>query len=124
MGLFILLWCAWFGAAAPAVQIQVSPRLALAPTDVRVLVRIAPDARNRALRIALDGPNYYRASTIPLEGEEAPRLLERWYPAVRSPGRYLVSAEVVRADRTSARAEVSMCLFGTDETACLDTPSQ
>jgi hypothetical protein len=73
--------------AGECLSMKVSPRQALAPVNLRVSVRIEPNADNRVLMIVADSPQFYRSSQIQLEGDRAPRMFSIEYPNV--PGRQL-----------------------------------
>jgi hypothetical protein len=70
---------------------KVSPRQALAPVNLRVSVRIEPDAENRVLTIVADSPQFYRSSQIALEGDRAPKTFTIEYPNVPG-GQYEVTS--------------------------------
>jgi hypothetical protein len=59
--------------ATEPLVLSVSPRQALAPATVWVRVTVERDAANRTLKIVADGDNFYRSSTIQIEGDRAPR---------------------------------------------------
>ena len=59
------------GAAAP-LAIKVSPTVSFAPAQFFVQAHVQIDRENRALEIVADSPDYYRSSTIQLNGQEAP----------------------------------------------------
>jgi hypothetical protein len=59
--------------AAP-LRLLVYPRVSRAPAIVRIQARVEPAEGNRALEIIIDSDDYYRSSTIELEGAEAPRV--------------------------------------------------
>jgi hypothetical protein len=59
--------------AAEKMTIKVSPAVAFAPADLRVLASVEASADNRALEVAVESPEFYRSSTIELTGESAPR---------------------------------------------------
>jgi hypothetical protein len=68
--------------AGECLSMKVSPRQALAPVNLRVTVRIEPNADNRVLTIVADSPGFYRSSQIQLEGDRAPRTFSIEYPNV------------------------------------------
>jgi hypothetical protein len=43
----------------------------MSPAAVRSVVRVAPHADNRTLRIVMDSANYYRSSDVQLDGDRA-----------------------------------------------------
>ena len=54
----------------------VTPAYALAPSPLRVRIRIEPSAENRSLMVSADSVECYRGSEIPLEGERAPKTID------------------------------------------------
>ena len=87
--------------AQEAVSITVSPAVATATRNARVQVLIARNPMNRVLRWEIDGVNYYRSSTMQLDGASSPRsyvFVVRDIPA----GEFEVRALVRRADNTIA----------------------
>jgi hypothetical protein len=66
------------------LRARIWPAVASAPAAVRVEVLIEADEDNRALEIVAESGDYYRSSTIPLEGARAARfhsVLYRGIPA-------------------------------------------
>ena len=60
----------------------VTPAYALAPSPLRVRIRIEPSAENRSLMVSADSVEFYRGSEIPLEGgtraeDDRPRIPRR-----------------------------------------------
>jgi hypothetical protein len=92
------------------VSLRVSPAVSFAPATLVVQVRIAADAHGRALEIAATSDDFYRASTIPLEGDGIAKTTTLQYQSVPS-GQYEVTATVITADgkrKVVARAEVKV----------------
>lgn len=74
-------------------SIHVSPQVAFAGTDLRVIVRVTPDALNRRLQLAVDAPTYYASTERQLDGLRAARahsFLWHELPA----GEYQITATV------------------------------
>jgi hypothetical protein len=82
--------------AGECLSLKVSPRQALAPVNLRVSVRIEPDANNRVLMIVADSPEFFRSSQIQLEGSRAPRTFSIEYPNVPS-GMYDITGILVNS---------------------------
>ncbi|HEV8396332.1 MAG TPA: hypothetical protein VGQ37_18755 [Vicinamibacterales bacterium] len=65
-------------AVAPAdtpgdeLTLRMTPRFVSAPGYLRSLIRVAPNADNRILRVEIDSDAYYRSSDIELDGASAP----------------------------------------------------
>jgi hypothetical protein len=91
------------------VSIRVSPAVSFAPAYLVIQTRIDPDAANRSVEAVVESEDFYRSSTIPLDGDHAPKTTRfefRSFPA----GDYRVSVVVTGADgrqraiaRTQAR---------------------
>jgi hypothetical protein len=58
------------------LKLAVSPAQSFAPGNVMIRARIEPNAENRTLTIVTDGPDFYRSSDIPLNGDQAPKTVE------------------------------------------------
>ena len=97
------------GAKEP-VSIRVSPAVSMAPATLVIRTSMEPHAENRSMEVVADSPAFYRSSTIPLEGDRAPRttMLEfRSLPA----GEYQVTATVIGVDgqrRAIAHTQVNV----------------
>ena len=82
----------------PPIQVRVYPRVAIPPIDtVRVEVLIAQHPENRKYCIVLDGPGVYSSSCEGLPGSHAAFLYVRAVLGILVEGRYLVKAELYRA---------------------------
>jgi hypothetical protein len=93
---FLVITAASAVDAGECLKMKVSPQQALAPVNLRVSVRIEPNADNRALMIVADGSEFFRSSEIPLEGDRAPRVFYVEYPNVPS-GDYDVTSVLVNS---------------------------
>ena len=58
--------------AGDDLTLRLTPRFVSAPGFLRSLVRVAPNADNRLLRVEIDSAGYYRSSEIELDGASAP----------------------------------------------------
>lgn len=86
----------------PDLSLKVAPLVSFAPHDVRLTVRVQPDAHNRQLcaQVTSDtGEDLLDCQT--LEGERAKITYELWFKHL-SAGNYEAQAYVVRSD-TSAK---------------------
>jgi hypothetical protein len=86
-------------SADEAISISVRPSVTSFRGSAQLRVIVARDEKNRSLSWEVDGPGYYRASTIELQGASAPRsyvFVVRELPA----GEFEVRATVRRSDRT------------------------
>ena len=76
------------------ISLRVTPSISQAPAYVRVIAQIQRDPANRRLEITADSVDFYRSSTINLEGAEAPRVTE--FQLKNLPrGEYTISAVVI-----------------------------
>jgi hypothetical protein len=57
---------------ADELTLRMTPRFVSAPGYLRSLIRVAPNAENRLLRVEIDSAGYYRSSDIQLDGALAP----------------------------------------------------
>jgi len=89
-----------FVTATTPVSIRVSPAVSFAPANLVVQTVIEPDADNRAVEIVADAADFYRSSTVQLEGDRAPRTIRFEFRSL-PPGEYRVSASVIGADGRS-----------------------
>jgi len=99
------------GSAQP-LTLAPLPAHAFAPAAVRIRARVEPNADNRVLTIVADGPDFYRRSDVPLDGEEAPRTFELWFKDLPA-GDYEVSAILTTtSDRPRVAARSSFSIIG------------
>ena len=85
--------------ADDVISISVRPSVTTARGNAQLRVLIARNEKNRALSWEVDGPSFYRSSTIELDGAASPRsyfFLVRELPA----GEFEVRAKVTRNDRS------------------------
>ena len=62
------------------LTLSVAPFQSFAPATVRVRARIEPSAANRVLTIVADGSEFYRSSEFQLDGDQAPKTFEVFFP--------------------------------------------
>jgi hypothetical protein len=61
-------------AASKLIQsVTISPVVAFAGADLRVVVRVQPDAGNRRLQLSVDAPTFYASTERQLDGVEGAR---------------------------------------------------
>src|SRR5215467_13278664 len=85
--------------AEERMRITVNPSVGVAPTDIHITARVAPNDDNRALEVVAESAEFLRSSEEPLDGAAAPRVTSivfRGLPA----GEYLVTATLKAADGT------------------------
>jgi hypothetical protein len=103
-----------FVAATAPVSIRVSPAISFAPANLVVQTVIEPDADNREMEIVADGDDFYRSSTVQLDGDRAAKTTRFEFHSV-PPGEYRISATVIGADgrsRAIARSHVRVIESG------------
>jgi hypothetical protein len=83
-------------AGAP-LSMTVAPYLGFAPADLRVRLDIVRRPQNRTLVVVAESDEFYRSSEMPLEAEEAPRMVMVEFRGLPG-GEYAVSGEVRDAD--------------------------
>ena len=89
-------------SADEPISITVRPSVATYHGSAQLKVLVARDDKNRLLTWEVDGPGYYRSSSIELAGAAAPRaylFVMRELPA----GQFEVRATVTRNDRSQAK---------------------
>jgi hypothetical protein len=93
--------------ASEPVQIRMSGVYYTAPATVRMIVAVAPDSRNRVLRVEGDGDEMFQSSEIALDGEQEARLYSIEFKNL-SEGNYIVRAEVRARDGVIGHASAQM----------------
>lgn len=96
------------------ISMTVRPAIAPYRGNAQVKILITRDEKNRTLKWEVDGPNYYRSSSVELEGASAPRtyyFLARDLPA----GDFEVRATVRRTDRSTSSAVGRLKVVGGPE---------
>jgi hypothetical protein len=78
------------------------PSFAVAPGAVRVRATVEANADNRAIRIVVDSPGFYRSSEIPLNGEQAPRTTVVDFASLPAGTYQVVTTLIDVHDRTTA----------------------
>ena len=83
-------------AAKQPLSIHASPAVAFSPANLVINTRIEPDPGNRAMEIVANSDQFYRSSTIALEGDRAPRATRVEYRSL-PPGQYEVTVALFGA---------------------------
>lgn len=83
-------------AAKQPLSIQASPAVSFSPANLIISTRIEPDPDNRAMEIVANSDEFYRSSTIALEGDRAPRATRIEYRSL-PPGEYEVTVVLIGA---------------------------
>jgi hypothetical protein len=86
----------------PPVTMRLSARMAFAPAVIRSVIRVAPHADNRRLRLTLDSPDFYRSSDVELDGASAASAHYFNWEALPA-GSYTVVATVFGSDGERAQ---------------------
>src|SRR5579872_1675282 len=117
-GILILAGALPMGAGSPdPVSVKATPAVAFAPATLVVRAMVAADAHNRAIEVSADSGDFFRSSSIELEGENAPRTNTFEFRSL-PPGNYEVRAVLIGDDgrqRALARQEVSVIASGGSE---------
>jgi hypothetical protein len=87
-----------------AVGLAVWPRVAYAHGYAQLRVQVERNEANRTLTWEVDGPTYYRSSTIQLDGASSPR---NWFFLVQNlpEGDFVVRATVKRNNDSESMAQ-------------------
>ena len=91
---FLLTMSGLTVGAGQKISLRASPAVSFAPTNLTVRTAIEPNADNRALQVIVDSPNFYRSSTLQLEGDQAPRTSVLEFRGVPS-GSYEITARLL-----------------------------
>ena len=103
--------------AGERMTMNVSPAVSFAPANLIVRAMIAADPDNRAVEIIAESQDFYRSSTIQLEGDKAPRTNVFEFRSL-PPGTYQVSARLFGAapePRVTLRRSINVIASGSGE---------
>jgi hypothetical protein len=101
------------GAKEP-LSIRVSPAFSFAPANIVIRTSVEPDAENRSIEVIADSAQFYRSSTITLEGDRAPKTTMVEFRTV-PPGDYEVTAVLIGSNghrRAIAQAHINVLESG------------
>jgi hypothetical protein len=110
LGVLLVSGAAVVRAAQP-VTVSVYPTVASVHASARVMVRVDAHEMNRKLVWEIDGADYYRSSSIQLDGASAPRSFSFMVQNVPA-GEYQVRATIVRNNNSSVGAQTSLAVVG------------
>jgi hypothetical protein len=79
--------------AGEKISLRASPLISFAPANLTVRTSIEANADNRAMEIVIDSADFYRSSTVQLEGDRAPRTSIIEFRGVPG-GTYTISARL------------------------------
>ena len=100
--------------AKEPLSIRVSPAFAFAPANLVIRTSVEPDAENRSMEVIADSAEFYRSSTIGIEGDRAPKTMMIEFRSL-PPGDYEVTAMLIGVDgrrRAIAHAQVHVVESG------------
>ena len=89
----MLVLSAWPLSAGDSLVLKVSPAVSFAPANLTVKATVEADARNRTITVIAESDEFYRASEIQLDGDQAPRTSTFEFRSLPS-GNYRVTATV------------------------------
>ena len=95
-------------------SVTFSPVVAFAGADLRVVVRVTPDAGNRRLQLSIDAPTFYASTERQLDGMEGARahtFSVKELPA----GDYQIVATLEGSSGVRSRVTRSFKVMGEDE---------
>jgi hypothetical protein len=96
-------------------SVTFSPVVAFAGADLRVVVRVLPDAGNRRLQLSVDAPTFYASTERQLDGMEGARahtFAVKELPA----GEYQIIATLEGSSGVRSRVTRSFKVMGEDDT--------
>jgi methionine-rich copper-binding protein CopC len=96
------------------LSVQVSPAMSFAPANLVIQTRLEPDAANRVMEVIAESDDFYRSSSIQLDGDRAPRTVRIEFRSL-PPGEYQVTAVVIGSDgqrRAVARSQANVMETG------------
>ena len=100
--------------AGERMTIKVSPAVAFAPANLIVRAMIVADADNRAVEITAESQDFYRSSTVQLDGDKAARTSNFEFHSL-PPGTYEVRANLLGSrgeQRATVRQQVNVIATG------------
>jgi hypothetical protein len=100
--------------ANESISIRVSPAMSFAPANLVIRTTVEPDVDNRAMEIVADSEEFYRSSSVQLEGDRAPKTTMFEFRSL-PPGEYRVTAVLFGANgqrRGTARAQIRVVESG------------
>lgn len=102
-------------------SVTVSPVVAFAGADLRVVVRVLPDAGNRRLQLSVDAPTFYASTERQLDGVDGARAHTfnlQELPA----GDYQIVAVLEGSNGVRTRLTRNFKVMGEDDTQLMETP--
>lgn len=112
-------------AATPRARliqsVSISPVVAFAGADMKIVVRVQPEAGNRRLQLSVDGATFYASTERQLDGVDGARAHTfnlQELPA----GDYQIVAVLEGNDGLRSRITRSFKVMGEDDTQLLESP--
>lgn len=102
-------------------SVSITPVVAFAGADMKVTVRVQPDAGNRRLQLSVDAPTFYASTERQLDGVDGARAHTfnlHELPA----GDYQIVAVLEGSDGVRSRITRSFKVMGEDDTQLLESP--
>jgi hypothetical protein len=87
-------------AAAGAKQpltVKITPAISFAPANLTIRTSVDPDFDNRSVEVVADSGEFYRSSSVTLDGDHAPKTTQFEFRSL-PPGEYEVRVVVSGAD--------------------------
>jgi hypothetical protein len=100
--------------ANQSLALKVSPAVSFAPANLIIRTSVDPDADNRSLEVIAESDDFYRSSTVGLDGGRAAKTTQFEFRSL-PPGEYRVSVVVTGADgrqRAVARSQARVVESG------------
>ena len=91
-------------AANKSISIEVTPRSCVSPCNVRLLVRVEPDAANRRLTIQAESDVFGRSTSRTLDGERSAAIFEMLLTNLE-PGVYDIRVLVDRTENERSQQQ-------------------
>ena len=98
--------------AKDIIEIRLRGRYYAEPATVRITVAVEPGAENRALLVEADSSQYFRSSTLTLDGEKEKRLHTVEFKNLPA-GSYTLRAQVRSSADVLATATQDLVVTGT-----------
>jgi hypothetical protein len=110
------------GPESEKVTVKIRPLVLFAGRDVTTTVRAPRDPRNRALRIVVEGSDFYASSDVQLDGVDA-ATTHRFTWKELPGGAYRVDAILLRADGERTTVTSCFAVLGGDDGDSIPTPT-
>ncbi|HTV01235.1 MAG TPA: hypothetical protein VMF13_11880 [Luteitalea sp.] len=102
-------------------SVSITPVVAFAGADMRVVVRVLPDAGNRRLQLSVDAPTFYASTERQLDGVDGARA--HTFSLHELPaGEYQIVAVLEGSAGVRSRITRTFKVMGEDDTQVLESP--